>query len=801
MNFYLRILLTFIFIPQLVLSQSIQVVDEQSEEAIEGVIVSGENGSNFILTDKEGSINISQLKGEILTFRHLAYYTTQISRQELSAQQTIRLKPSAITLDEIVLSANRWEQNKKYIPNQIVNLEAEQIAHGNPATTADILSQSGQVFVQKSQQGGGSPMLRGFAANSVLIVIDGVRMNNAIYRSGNLHNIISLDPNLLENAEVVLGPGSVIYGSDALGGVMDFHSITPALARENEKTNISGGANFRYGTAANEKTGHVHLNLGSQKFASLSSISFSDFDDLQMGKERSSDNSEWGKRMEYVTTANGEDIIVRNDNINIQRFSRYSQANFTQKFLFKPKNNLDFLYAFHFSKTGDVPRYDRLIEYRNEKPRYAVWEYSPQEWSMHQARATYRPSRQFADQIRANLAFQQIKEGRNDRTFQDENRRERLEKVDVWSLNIDAEKVWKRETHQLFYGLEFTNNQVASSAQSINIDNGTVSPAATRYPDGGSSYKSAAIYTSYKWLFNEKSTFTAGLRYNLVKLNATFSDTTFYQFPFSEAKLSNGSFNGSLGWVFRPKETWQININLASGFRAPNVDDAGKVFDSEPGTIVVPNPGLKPERAYSGEVGIAKIFGGILKAEFNAFYTYLSDAMVRRPFSFNGQDSLLYDGTLSQVQALVNTGKAYTAGASVLVKGELGTNLSSLASLNYTTGRDLAEDLPLRHIPPVFGKWDVTYKRKKLRLSADVQFAARKWLSDMSPSEQSKTHIYTATGTPSWYTLNFRTSYKPKEFLTLQAGMENILDKHYRPYSSGISAAGRNIYIGIRAKW
>ena len=79
----------------------------------------------------------------------------------------------------------------------------------NPQTTADLLGQIGSVFIQKSQMGGGSPMIRGFATNRVLMVADGVRMNNAIYRSGNNQNIISIDPFSLEDAEVIFGPGSI----------------------------------------------------------------------------------------------------------------------------------------------------------------------------------------------------------------------------------------------------------------------------------------------------------------------------------------------------------------------------------------------------------------------------------------------------------------------------------------------------------------------------------------------------------------------------------------------------------------
>ena len=134
------------------------------------------------------------------------------------------------TLEGVVVSANKWEQKLNEVPNKIVKINKNDILRNNPQTSADLLGQSGNVFIQKSQLGGGSPMIRGFATNRVLLVADGVRMNNAIYRSGNLQNVISIDPLSTETAEVIFGPGTVIYGSDAIGGVMDFHTLQPRFS-------------------------------------------------------------------------------------------------------------------------------------------------------------------------------------------------------------------------------------------------------------------------------------------------------------------------------------------------------------------------------------------------------------------------------------------------------------------------------------------------------------------------------------------------------------------------------------------
>ncbi|GAI86873.1 unnamed protein product, partial [marine sediment metagenome] len=226
---------------------------------------------------------------------------------------------------------NKWEQNKSEIPNKIKSIFESDIQFHNPQTAADLIGSSNEVFIQKSQMGGGSPMIRGFAANSVLLVIDGIRMNNAIYRSGNLHNVISIDPNIIESSEIIFGPGSVVYGSDALGGVMDFHTKKPILSASN-KFSISANALTRYSSANNEKTGHLDFNLGWDKWAYLTSITYSEFGDLRMG---SLENPDY-KRLEYAVNIEGNDTVIANEDPDIQKITGYNQINLMHKIRFRP---------------------------------------------------------------------------------------------------------------------------------------------------------------------------------------------------------------------------------------------------------------------------------------------------------------------------------------------------------------------------------------------------------------------------------------------------------------------------------
>jgi hemoglobin/transferrin/lactoferrin receptor protein len=246
-------------------------------------------------------------------------------------------------LDEVVVSVNRWEQNQREISTRVAKITPSLIQLQNPQTSADLLGLSNQVFIQKSQLGGGSPMIRGFATNRILLVVDGVRMNNAIFRSGNLQNVISLDASSIQNTEVVFGPGSVVYGSDAIGGVMNFTTLTPVTSTAG--TTFSANAFARYASANEEKTGHVDFSIGLKKWAFVTSITKSDFGDLKMGSNGPDDYT----RPDYqVRDENGNDIAVVNPNPNVQLFSGYNQLNVMQKVRFTPNANWDFTYGFHY---------------------------------------------------------------------------------------------------------------------------------------------------------------------------------------------------------------------------------------------------------------------------------------------------------------------------------------------------------------------------------------------------------------------------------------------------------------------
>ena len=710
------------------------------------------------------------------------------------------LSKDTLQLEEIVISASKFEQQKRTVPFQIESITAPQIAFRNPQNAADLLMQTGQVFVQKSQGGGGSPILRGFEANRILLVIDGVRMNNAIYRGGHLQNVLRIDPSLLERVEVLMGPSSVVYGSDALGGVIHFRTRDPKLS-SNQKTVVNANASTRYSSANQEKTGHVDFSVGGKKWGVLSSLTSANFGDLKQGNNRLSAYPNFGKLLQYSERQNGQDVAITNADPNVQVGSDYQQTDFYTKVLFQPSALVKHTLNVQFSNSSDVPRYDRLTETASNLPRFSTWYYGPEKRLMVAYHADIERSTLFFDRLLVTAAYQDIAESRHSRRFKNNNLKSQFERVKVYSLNIDALK--KVGIHALKYGLEANYNDVNSTAQLLNVSTNVLSPADTRYASGGAQMTYLAAYLTDQINLNEQFFVHAGLRYNAVGLSAKFTDKTFFNFPFDEVKQSPNALSGNLGLVYSPSPKTKLSAFFSTGFKAPNVDDLSKVFESVTGSLIVPNPDLKPEYTYNYEISASQWLGGVLKLEGTLFYTNFRNAMAVGPAQFNGQSQILYGGQLSKVISVQNQMKAFVQGFNAALTAKITPKLLWYSTYNQTIGKIQPEQgaqTPLDHIPPSFGRSSLVYSGKKMQAEFFMMYNGWKRIADYRLGGEDNEQYATPDGMPAWTTLNLRTSFDVGKNLSLQVACENLTDRNYRYFASGISAAGRNFVVTLRGK-
>ncbi|MFP5470923.1 MAG: TonB-dependent receptor domain-containing protein [Bacteroidia bacterium] len=781
-------------------AQVVTIKDATSGEPLEMVTLFSENPKAHTTTNSKGQANISTFKdSKQIHIMLFGYKTETKTYDELKASSFIfTLTSSGISMDEVVVSASRSTQTTKDIPSKVISISTKDVALQNPQTTADLLGSSGKVFIQKSQQGGGSPMIRGFATNRLLYSVDGVRMNTAIFRAGNIQNVISLDPYAIEKTEVFFGPGSVIYGSDAIGGVMSFQTLTPQYSL-NDTLLFTGKGVTRFASANSENTFHADFNLGGKKFASLTSVTHTVYDDLKMGSIGPDDYL----RTVHVQRINGVDSVIQNSDPRIQTSSGYSQLNLMQKFRYNPHEKWDFQYGFHYSETSDYARYDRHLRMRNDLPRYAEWSYGPQIWMMNNLTITHHDRNPFYEELTIRLAQQYFEESRIDRNLNDDIRNVQTEQVNAYSANVDFTKLIK-DRNTLYYGVEYVMNDVISLGELIDISTNETEVGPSRYPK--STWTSMGVYATNHFKVNEKFIVQVGARYNQFILDAQF-DTTFVSLPFTTANINKGALTGSLGFVYRPTDKWVLSSNFATAFRSPNVDDLGKIFDSEVGTVTVPNPNLRAEYAYNADFGVAKIFKDIFKIDVSAFYTLLDNALVRRDFTLNGQDSILYFGEMSQVQAIQNAAFATVYGVQTGFEWNMIKHLKLSTDFNYQIGEEELDDgsvSPSRHAAPWFTVSRLTYANNKLSVQFYSIYNAERSFEDMPEEEKGKPEIYAADAngnpyTPAWYTLNLKALYNFGKLFSVSAGIENITDQRYRPYSSGIAAAGRNFILSVRA--
>ncbi|HTE28107.1 TonB-dependent receptor [Flavitalea sp.] len=743
----------------------------------------------------------------------------------LCGGQQICAQSDTSSLEEVVVSASKFKSSKQGVSQKIDVIGQPYISKVNAQNTGDLLTSTGNIFVQKSQQGGSSPVIRGFEASRVLLVVDGIRMNNAIYRAGHLQNVITVDQNMLERVEIMYGPSSTLYGSDALGGSLHFTTRAVKLPDAEKKMVVNGNAFLRYSSANNERTGHADINIGFKKIGFLTSVTFSDFDDLKMGRNYPDKYPDFGRRTSYVdvTGTPPTDLVMSNNDDRVQKYSGYLQWDLLEKITFQHTKNVSHTLNLQLSNSTNVPRYDRLQDLRNGTLRYAEWFYGPQKRNLAAYILNVNNIGALFDDFRLTVSYQDISESRQQRDYQRYDRFDsRRENIKVFGAVADARK--RFGDNEITVGADAQLNDLNSIADRTNLLTGAVSKLDTRYPDGKNRMNHFAVYAQHalsleggKWKLND------GIRLQTVNLHSTINDNSFFSLPVTDMKYNLQSLTGNLGLVYQ-QPTWKGVINVSSGFRAPNIDDLARIFESSTSVqrVVIPNAGIKPEYTYNTDLGFSGNIAKMFKWDVSVFYTSFRNAITLAPYQLNGQDSIIYNGTKSQVVANQNLNKAYMYGFSAKITATLNKHFSLYSTLNYTKGRYKTDEKtktniyqehtngeyilvqanvkekPMDHIPPMFGLTSFEYKNEWLSAEVFGQYFGWKKLSEYNADGEDNAQYATADGMPAWITLNLRTSIKITENLRVQGAIENITDRNYRNFASGFSAPGRNFILSLR---
>ena len=818
-----RIIIPLFFFSTLSFAQQITVKDEITDENLPDVVIFNENKSQSIITNLDGEVDLSLFSSdEKIYFQLLGYSTLEILKIEVLNGMTIYLQSESQNLEEVILSVARSESNVNQIAEKVSVIKSEDLFLSSPASGAELLELSPGVRVQKSQGGGGSPIIRGFEANRVLIVVDGVRMNNAIYRSGHLQNSITIDPNNIERAEVIFGSSSVGYGSDALGGVIHYYTKSPILMGS-EKIKSSFTSNY---TSANQGLSNNFItNYSSKNWGSITSISISKFGDIKMGENRDHGFNNWGltplysenSRYSYYSQPSS------NSNENIQKNTGYSQVDLFQKFLVKLGDTNLLNINIQFSESSDIDRFDQLSITKGNSLKFSEWYYGPQKRLLISPSLKIFPNRKFMKKGVITFGFQKINESRIKRKFDALNRSHQIEDLKVFSLNGDFDTSFNND-HSISYGVESTYNYNYSKAydQLIEIQGNQVTGLGnkfaipTRYPSDGSSYTSFASYVNWSWNMSEFFTFNIGTRLTFTELKASWNDIISVNPQLSEVNLNSKALTTTVSIKLRPSKRVQINTVLSSGFRNPNIDDIGKIRENN-GLLVVPNTFLKPEYAYNLDLGIDfRSLNNKNYISLRGFSTIISRHIGRDEFVVFSDittpdlSTVIYNGEEVTTISNKNLGHRFIHGFSIDGFTKMTNSLKFDYSINYNKGDDNDNYGPLPSISPLFGSVAVSYSKRGVNLKAVYKFSEAKNPSEYSfggedgldetPFIINSEGLLSYLGTPKWSDLSIFGSKNISSNITLRLGLTNVFDSHYRTFASGISAPGRSFQLGLNLK-
>ena len=823
---FLRHLSSFLILSLSILAsgQEILIVDEASELPLEGVALYNKSKTNATITNENGVANLSVFTaGETVFVQYYGYKNRSFEMKNESSNYPFQfaLQSENQNLEEVILSIARNASTRKQIAEKVSVISTKEILAQRPATGADLISLSPGVRIQKSQGGGGSPVIRGFEANRLLLVVDGVRMNNAIYRSGHLQNAITIHPNIVERVEVIFGSSSVGYGSDALGGVIHYYTRNPLInSKEKVKTQFSSD----FSSANTSSINSISTEVSFKKWASLTSLSYSGFGDIRMGENRNHGYESWGMTPYYSMNNRNtySPLPIENQNPLIQKNTGYNQFDLLQKFLFQVGGRNQLVLNLQYSKSSDISRYDKLAEEKNNSLRYAEWYYGPQKRFLFSPQLKIFPEKKYLNSGKITFALQNLEESRVNRFFNSFTRNHQTEKINALSLNGDFEFKHKENT-SFSYGFEGIYNDVSSFAfkndlllqQNQIIGYTPRLPIPTRYPSRGSSYVSYAVYLNWIWNVTSQLTLNAGLRLTKTHLDGSWKEFYNINALLSEVNLDSEALTGTLALTYRPNKVTQLNVIISNGFRNPNIDDIGKIRESK-GNLVVPNPFLYPEYAYNFELGITHY---LPKAEnyfsIRGFSTLISRHIGRADYIIFADkttpnlNTILYNGEELYTLANDNLGNRYLFGASLDGNFSLSRNFSLKGDLSIIEALKNDQYGPLPSISPIFGSLSLNYQKNNWFSSLRFQFSGSKDPEDYSTGGEDgleETPLISISqglyaGTPSWSELSFLTQYQLNKNVFLRLGIDNIFDVHYRSFASGISAPGRNFKLGFNVSF
>lgn len=770
-------LFCFLFspLPSLASDSSIsgKVVDTNGDPIENVAIRIHQNGSGAV-TLANGSFELPNVPtGKVsLEFSHLSYKTFEIT---VHVNPGIPLKLRTVTLEALILEGEELvytaSRNREYLKNVTVPVSVvntSTLESRESRSSAEVLSEEPGLAVQKTSHGGGSAIIRGMDTNRILLLVDGVRMNNSTYRLGNHPYLATVDNQALDRIEVLRGPSSSVYGSDALGGVINL--MTPQPFFTDSTILYRSRIYSRYGTADGETVARVSGAVSAKKFYLSAGGTIREFDHLRRG------------------TTGSVEGLERSPLGTVQKPSGFKTNSQEVKLAFKDRNDGLLSLSYQKNLRRDVPRYDKY-----EINGYHRWLYDPQERELFIASGqTSAPLPLLFNRLTLDfqLSYGRQVEGRIKQKTPTSSTT--VERDQVRTVGMQVQLKTRFKGHHLTLGSEQYDDAVDSYQWTKLLDQSRIKESRGRYPDDAS-YQLQGAWIRDKFALSKRLFISLDLQSTIV--NTSFKnlpELVTEEYP-DELKFDFSSITGGGGLLYKLTDSIGLRTSLRHGFRSPNLSELAKLGESKGNFFDVPNYDLQPEQIVSFDIG------GSYKTEavhldMSLYKSWLRDAISTSFATWNGSTYFEEDGTTYFYTNKANVGNVEIYGVEAAGDIELFSYAKLFAVLNWTYGEKTDINEAADGIPPLNGLGGIRWQKTTWSVESFIRFADRQ--DRLSSDEYSDPRIIPG-GNPGWYTLNLRSSVRFGQYMTLRAAFENILDRNYREHGSGINSPGRNVIISL----
>jgi len=746
-------LLVALIVPLTSFAQTIhgKITDQETGEPLPGITVSLPNTVWGTITDAAGSFVLDKLPSGEYTLKISAVgYESTSQRVQVPTSEPVnfRLVKAVILLNnEINVTAQRFESQTFDSPQAVTVLSPKYIRQTAPRSTPELLSGTTGVFIQKTNHGGGTPIVRGLMGNQVLLMIDGIRLNNATYRYGPNQYLATVDPLTLERVEVTRGAGSVLYGSDALGGVVQLISRNPVFA--SGKGTTSGNAYGKWMSAGMELSGRGEVEVNTAKIAFLGGFSARNFGDLLAGGD-----------------------------LGFQQPSAYQERAADARLRIKTSQNSTLTASYQYLTQYDVPIY-----YRVAQDNYQRYSFVPQSRTLGYLRWEKYSDNPWIQSVRLTTSLNRSVEGLITQRNNAASYSSGQDVVNTWGAVAEVHSqpatFW-----QIQSGVEYYRDRVSSELASVDRQTGVVTARRGNFA-GGSAMSNLAVFTSHVLDFS-KFQLAGGLRYNAITLQV--QDGTI-----RNPRISPSALVGNVSATYKLHANHHLIVGANTGFRSPNLDDVSKLGNVEANVFEMPNADLSPEKTFTLEGGYKfrtnRFSGSVL-----AYRTKLTDQIVRVKSTFNGEP--LYQGT--QVYTKTNSSESLLYGGEAEAEVKIISSVVLFGNVAYTYGQDESRNEPMRRIPPLFGRVGARTDFGNFNGRIEYVFAGKQ--DRLAAGDKSDVRISSrlADGaTPAWNVINLYAGYTYRK-IGASLGIQNLFNKAYRTHGSGVDGVGRSLWVALR---